>query len=589
MLIIILFLFLFPQIVLLTEFNDPYLIHTNYGYIRGFPFNINDSNKSKFVKIFLGIPFAQPPINELRFEKPKEPKKWDGIKNTTEMGPACFPHVPKGMMALEEDHNEDCLYMNIATPGWENKNGHHLFPVLFFIHGGGYETGTIREISKEVMANKYSKNNIVFVTFQYRIGQLGFAATGDDDFAGNYGLWDQLRALQFVKDNIEKFGGDPKRITIFGFSAGASSVSALSLSPLSNKLFQQTIQMSGTFFSEWSVSNRVVFETEKMAKIVSCGESLGNSNELKKCLRSKTVKELMDAVEKMGSARKEVNSLLFTPRIDKEFLPNDVLTMLKNAPVKRNLIGITTLETLSFMLLKPEDSLTGLSVLSDEIEKYDRKKFEKFIREKVAPKRIFGKGNGREVQNKIIEFYLCDIEKINEENTEKEVAFYFLEKYIQLTTDLMFIVPMLQEVHYKLEKGWPLYVYMIDYFNKQYYPKNIPIKGAYHAVELAPLFNVTIYPFIIEKFSEEDLKFESVLHTSIVNFVHTGNPSTSALNWPSLKDQPSQYALLNSNPKIVETALFPEKLKFWQELTEKYSFDIVKGIDKETLFTRDEL
>uniref|UniRef100_A0A915M371 Carboxylesterase type B domain-containing protein n=1 Tax=Meloidogyne javanica TaxID=6303 RepID=A0A915M371_MELJA len=104
--------------------------------------------------------------------KPQEPKKWKNIKDTTERAPACFPFVKKGMMALEKDHSEDCLYMDIATPAWESDDG-QLYPVLVFIHGGGYQTGTVREIPEEAMAKKYAKNNIVFVAFQYRIGQLG--------------------------------------------------------------------------------------------------------------------------------------------------------------------------------------------------------------------------------------------------------------------------------------------------------------------------------------------------------------------------------------------------------------------------------
>lgn len=560
MLLLLFLISLFPLHALSTT-TDPFLVETTYGTIRGFPLTIEHDTIPKTIRMYLGIPFAQPPIKQLRFEKPLEPKKWKNIKNTTEMAPACFPHVPKAMMSLEKDHSEDCLYMNIVTPGWESNDG-HLFPVLVFIHGGGYQTGTIREIPKEAIAQKYAKNNIVFVAFQYRIAQLGFASTGDEHFAGNYGLWDQLRALQFVKDNIERFGGDPERITISGFSAGAASVSALSISPLANNLFQQTIQMSGTFFSEWSVSNRVVFETEKMAKFVGCGDNLDNSVELKKCLRSKTVEELMDAVVRMGPARKELNSLLFTPRIDADFFPNDAQTLLQNAPTKSNLIGVADLESLSFILLKPEEFMDGTSVPPEEILNYDRKKFEYFVKNIIAPKKAFDKENGEEVQQKIIDFYLFDIEEVNGKNT-KEEALYFLKKYLQMTTDIMFIVPMLQEVHYKFEKGWPVYMYMIDYYNKKYYPKNIPIKASYHAVELAPLFNVTVYPFVIEEFSEEDLEFERVLLTSVVNFVHTGNPSTSTFKWPNLNNKnPLQFARINSNNPKIESALFPEKLKF---------------------------
>uniref|UniRef100_A0A915M3W5 Carboxylesterase type B domain-containing protein n=1 Tax=Meloidogyne javanica TaxID=6303 RepID=A0A915M3W5_MELJA len=191
--------------------------------------------------------------------------------------------------------------------------------------------------------------------------------------------------------------------------------------------------MSGTFFSEWAVSNRVVFETEKMAKFAGCDDTLDDSKELKKCLRVKTVEELMDAVERMvGSARMEPNSLLFTPRIDADFFPNDVKTLLQNAPIKRNLIGVADTEALTFiLLLDKENSMDGgMSVKPEEIENYDRKKFENFVRNIIAPENAFANENeGKEVQQKIIDFYLSDSGEIDG-NNKKEVALYFLRKYL---------------------------------------------------------------------------------------------------------------------------------------------------------------
>uniref|UniRef100_A0AC34FCH7 Carboxylic ester hydrolase n=1 Tax=Panagrolaimus sp. ES5 TaxID=591445 RepID=A0AC34FCH7_9BILA len=200
------------------------IIETKYGKVQGFEYSIKDG---KIANIFLGIPFAEPPLKSLRFEKSKAPKKWKNTKQATAFKPACTPVAR--FQAEQEKTSEDCLYLNIFAPQSPSSNPSG-YPVLFFIHGGGFIGGSAKFHGYEALTNHFVSNGIIVVTIQYRLGPLGFMAWGDDIFPGNYGLWDMKAALKFISTNVKEFGGDPKRITLWGQSAGAAAVSALTLS-----------------------------------------------------------------------------------------------------------------------------------------------------------------------------------------------------------------------------------------------------------------------------------------------------------------------------------------------------------------------
>src|SRR5271165_3698335 len=200
--------------------------------------------------VYRGIPFAAPPVGELRWRGPEPAAKWDGVKQAAQFGPRCVQGMgnPAGGNAAPAT-SEDCLYLNVWTPA---KSANDRVPVLVWIYGGGFNAGATSEpnYSGERLAGK----GVVLVSIAYRVGTLGFlahqelSAENKNHASGNYGLLDMIAGLQWVQKNIAAFGGDPRRVTIFGESAGGIAVSMLCASPLAKGLFDGAVSESGGSF-----------------------------------------------------------------------------------------------------------------------------------------------------------------------------------------------------------------------------------------------------------------------------------------------------------------------------------------------------
>ena len=200
------------------------------------------------VASFKGIPFAAPPIGDLRWRAPQPVEPWDGVREATEFGAHCpqAPFFNQGTFGADPD--EDCLYLNIWAPS--EHNAENLLPVMFWIHGGGFVNGGTADPLSD--GSKLAREGVVLVSANYRLGRFGFFAhpaltdeNADDGRLGNYAIMDQIAALGWVRDNISAFGGDPDRVTIFGNSAGGSSVHCLMTAPLAHGLFAGAISQSG--------------------------------------------------------------------------------------------------------------------------------------------------------------------------------------------------------------------------------------------------------------------------------------------------------------------------------------------------------
>lgn len=199
------------------------------------------------VRSFKGIPFAQPPTGVLRWKEPQPVKNWDGVRQATQFGPRCVQARIFGDMVFRSSGmSEDCLYLNVWTPA---KSGKEKLPVMVYFYGGGFVAGDGSEPRYD--GGSMAAKGIVTVTTNYRLGVFGFlahpelTAESPHHASGNYGLLDQAAALRWVRQNIAAFGGDPKRVTIAGESAGSISVSALMASPLSKNLIAGAIGESG--------------------------------------------------------------------------------------------------------------------------------------------------------------------------------------------------------------------------------------------------------------------------------------------------------------------------------------------------------
>lgn len=199
---------------------------------------------------FQGIKYGKAPVGSRRFKAPLPESSWTGVRPAVREGASC-PH--RNMILENYKGNEDCLFLNVYTPKVPYNGVSAKFPVLFWIHGGGFQFGNGNAF---LYGPDYLlPENIILVTINYRLGALGFLNTGTLDAPGNAGLKDQVLALKWVRDNIEFFGGDPNEVTIAGQSAGSASVHYLLMSPLTKNLFKRAIAQSGVALNPWAITD----------------------------------------------------------------------------------------------------------------------------------------------------------------------------------------------------------------------------------------------------------------------------------------------------------------------------------------------
>ena len=281
----------FPIVVFLTlgaasaAVNDP--VRLDSGLLSGV------SGNSPEVRVFKGIPFAAPPVGNLRWHAPQAPARWEGTRSGDQFGTICMQAQAGGRGgAAPPKMSEDCLYLNVWTAA---RSAGDKRPVLVWLHPGGFTSGS--GSSPGTDGEALARKGLVVVTINYRLGIFGFFAhpeltkESDRHASGNYGLMDQVAALQWVQKNIAAFGGDPKRVTIDGDSAGAMSVGDLLVSPQAKGLFQRAIAESGGAIGLSVNPMRKLADAEQAG--VKTAESLG-ANSLAE-LRAKTADDLMKA------------------------------------------------------------------------------------------------------------------------------------------------------------------------------------------------------------------------------------------------------------------------------------------------------
>jgi para-nitrobenzyl esterase len=268
------FLFL-STILILFSCNNKYIDYQNIkiqsGRVSG---KITDDGA---VSIFMGVPYAAAPVGDLRWKAPQPVPAWEGVKNCTENPPSAMQNKPQPFFCWSQEFlipaepiSEDCLYLNVWTPA---KKADEKLPVIVWIHGGGFSggSGTVPLYDGEAMARK----DVVFITINYRLGIFGFlahpelSAEAENGVSGNYGILDQIFALQWVKENISAFGGNPDCVSIAGQSAGAMSVNALVASPRAKGLFHRAIAQSGGMLGGMLGMLQSLEQAEKAGKLLT--------------------------------------------------------------------------------------------------------------------------------------------------------------------------------------------------------------------------------------------------------------------------------------------------------------------------------
>jgi para-nitrobenzyl esterase len=277
------------------------------------------------VRSFKGIPFGQPPVDDLRWREPQPVKNWKGVRNADQFGPRCMQRTSPNAdyWFRSNGMSEDCLYLNVWTPAKSRKEK---LPVLVYIFGGGFQNGDGSEPRYD--GENMARRGMVAVSINYRTNIFGFfvhpelTKESPHHAAGNYGLLDQVAALQWVQKNIAAFGGDPRHVTIAGESAGSISVSGLMASPLSRGLIAGAIGESGAMFS--SLPPRPLADAEQNG--VKFAAAVG-ANSLA-ALRAMSAEQIQESLTKAQGIR-------FSTALDGYFLPKSLTAIYESGEEAR--------------------------------------------------------------------------------------------------------------------------------------------------------------------------------------------------------------------------------------------------------------
>lgn len=322
---------------------EPPTVQTHSGLVAGQRLQVG----AKLVDAFYGIPYATPPVGELRFEKPCEVKPWQGVYNATTKTTACWQtdfDLLRNVTLKYDEATEDCLHLNVWRPSGicdgETSCRKKNLSVLVFIHGGGFQWGDAGLFIYDA-ANFVALSDVVYVTFNHRLGALGFFPPPGEDKSGNMGFYDQLSVLRWVRRNIAHFGGNPEDVTLAGQSAGAMAVGLHSISPASRGLFKRAILQSGTplaLIIAKAFPGSLLFRQN--AARLGCldvdAEVRMTVPETLECLRRLDAKAIYNTI-----GGQSIQNQLFAPHFGDEFIPEELLSAdnWKNIHVEEVLLG----------------------------------------------------------------------------------------------------------------------------------------------------------------------------------------------------------------------------------------------------------
>ncbi|XP_053969299.1 esterase B1 [Anastrepha ludens] len=500
---------------------------------------------------FEGIPYAQPPVGELRFRAPQRPIPWEGVrdcKNTKEM--AVQNHVITGVL----EGSEDCLYLNVYT---NNTQPDKPRPVMIWIHGGGFYTG---EATRDWCGPDYfMEKDVVLVTIQYRLGVLGFLSlkTPELNVPGNAGLKDQVLAIKWVKNNCSSFGGNPNCITIFGESSGATSAHCMMLTEQTQGIFHRVILMSGNALPLWDTEDQVYrgFDLAKLAGYKGVDDDKDVLNFLKKCKAKDLIALESRTLTAKDRARNISSPFVYCvePYVTPEcVIPKPIREMMKTAwgnaiPL---LVGHTSDEGLIF--------LQGAKLFAGLAQKHKTYSLEQFVPFEVADS---------DENEKFVE-------KLKTAHVNGKIP--TVEEYKKIIEHSYFHLPLYRLIRsrWAYAAGAPLYLYRFDFDSEELpHPYRIfrfgrGVRGAAHGDELSFIFS-NLFSHRLPKESREYRTIERMIGFW-TQFARRGNPNDeqisgmATLTWEQLKKSEPSIKCLNISDdlKLIE---WPElaKTKVW--------------------------
>ncbi|XP_055918981.1 juvenile hormone esterase-like [Eupeodes corollae] len=511
---------------------------------------------------FMGVPFAQPPVGELRFSNPKPIKPWEGILDATKARPDCIQKnylLPQPFVSGDED----CLYLNIYRP---TKNDNKPVPVMVYIFGGGFFSGTASPL---IHGPEYfmDTKEVILVTLAYRLGALGFLSTGDINMPGNFGLKDQNLALKWVQNYISYFGGDAGNVTIFGQSAGAVSVHMHILSDLSSGLFKRAIVMSGNAGAPYAtpISNPLA-QARKQAELVGIPDANSmSSEELTKALREIDATKIIESGD--GFKYWHVDPLTTFRPVIEEPSPDAFLTV---DPSELIASGRYTQVPWMTGMVPNEGAVRALSIISNETLRSDfNNNFDDFIGKLMEFP--FTEGVDSKI-NDLINHYFYGIHELNEKTTQN---------FVDMITDRAFVQPFYKNIKQYVEtadlKNNPVFLYRFNYRGpfsySTLYTGNFNNYGVVHCDDLIYLFrSPLLFSVDFDKNSVEAKVLKEMVDT-FVSFAKTGRPKGTSDS--SLAECNSQVMSKTDDNKICSYKEIKNSINGFSVKIDNY-FDIAK-------------
>jgi para-nitrobenzyl esterase len=486
------------------------IVETRYGKVEGL--------KQGAVKIWKGIPFAQPPVGSLRFCAPQKLQEWSGVRDATHLGPnsaqlndiiGSFFNGPSS----SPPSGEDCLYLNIWSPDADQKKR----PVLVWIHGGAFVTGSGAEPWTDG-ASFARHGDVVVVSINYRLGALGFLYLGDLDgvdypASGVCGLLDQIAALEWVRDNIEAFGGDPANVTVAGESAGAMSVGTLLAMPQAQGLFQRAILESGA-------GHDVLTRTSATRMTHTFLSHLGLKVDQASELATVPLEQILEAQKQCISGMRG-----FAPVIDGFYL--------SGSPVQQIANGSSS--AVSLLIGTNRDEARLFALMSNGLNPVDHD----------ALKRLFGAAS-----QEVLTTYTQAREDKSAEGAWSDII-----------TDRVFRIPAIRLVESQVQYNAAVWMYRFDWVTSAF-GGNL---GACHSLEIPFAWN-TINTELALMFTGDAPTRQPLaqrMHDAWIAFIRTGSPAIAELPaWPTYDVSQRATMLLNDHCQLVNDPQGTER-RFW--------------------------
>ncbi|XKL67829.1 hypothetical protein PGB90_003320 [Kerria lacca] len=543
----------------LSKFNEFVRIPFGDSTIQGVTYK---SASGKKYYGFLGVPYAKPPLGDLRFRPPEPVESYPAEIDATKQKNCC---LQKRIIKYPHETifgSEDCLYMNIFIPELPNKDKPPK-GIFFNISGGGF-LRTVGGIGYVIRPNVLIENDIIFINFSYRVHIFGFLNLGIKECPGNAALKDQLMALKWVIKYIHNFGGDPNNITVHGTSAGAVCAHYFTMSPLSRGLFQKAIISSAHALVCWAL----IKDPEKHA--FNFGRFVGYNGDDKKellaHLKKMTADELLQAV---WNTRKTMETIMlkylggsiFSPSLESyqegAFLPESPLLMWKQVHSISILSG--TCENEGSILTRNKTTAEDFIVRSSITALMRSFLRENFGLEQDALNEMF-----EEIEN----FYFGDIDEMSEE---------VFPRFMKYGSDFL-----LKEwyTHFNfMRKGGieKTYNYLFTYEGTFNLPKvfltsrfPVSVKGTYHSDECEYVME---YGETTAVMREQDKRMSQKICLLWANFVKTGNPNSEEVEveWKNATIENPGYLQIDNELKYIPEELFEKRTKFWRYIMNKYA------------------